>query len=424
MAKAKKLPSGSWRCLAYSHSEPEFDPAGNPVIDPKTKKQKQKRIYESFTSDNPTPAGKREAELAAAEFQASKSTPEFKKRRDYGSMTLTEAIDKYIESREMLNRSPTTIQDYRCIQKNGFQDLMDAKLKELDEQILQEAINVESKRPSNGREKGKKPISAKRLKNEWGLITAVLYKYRPGLNLKTLELPQTTTRVVELPAAKDVLRIIKGTDIELPVLLAAWLSFSMSEVRGLTKSKSISGNYISIREVVVTVGGKPIRKEMAKNPTRNRRHRIPPYIQKLIEQVKGDVLVPLSGNALYHRWIKLLDDNHMEHITFHDLRHLNASVMALLRIPDKYAQERGGWKSDKVMKGIYMQTFSEEREKVDDIVDDYFDSLIDKPKEDFKDKMLPEDIMEMLKTNNPDGWYDALLRFMQHEMQHDNKKAQ
>lgn len=37
-------------------------------------------------------------------------------------------------------------------------------------------------------------------------------------------------------------------------------------------------------------------------------------------------------------------------MTFHDLRHLNASVMAALRIPDKYAQERGGWKSDKIMK--------------------------------------------------------------------------
>lgn len=50
--------------------------------------------------------------------------------------------------------------------------------------------------------------------------------------------------------------------------------------------------------------------------------------------------------------------------------------MALLRIPDKYAQERGGWKSDKVMKNIYMQTFSEEREKVDDIIDGYFDRLM------------------------------------------------
>lgn len=84
------------------------------------------------------------------------------------------------------------------------------------------------------------------------------------LDFEQIELPTVTPRLVELPPAKTVLNIIKGTDIELPVLLAAWLSFSMSEVRGLTKSKSISGNYITIHEVVVDINNKPVRKELAK----------------------------------------------------------------------------------------------------------------------------------------------------------------
>ena len=66
---------------------------------------------------------------------------------------------------------------------------------------------------------------------------------------------------------------------------------------------------------------------------------------------------------------------------------VNASVMALLNIPDKYAMERGGWKSDKVMKKVYMQTFSEQRNEVDQIIDKYFESK------------------------------------MQHEMQHEKKKV-
>ena len=49
MATAKKLPSGSWRCLAYSHTER--------IYDEKTQKWKNKRIYESFTDDDPSPAG-------------------------------------------------------------------------------------------------------------------------------------------------------------------------------------------------------------------------------------------------------------------------------------------------------------------------------------------------------------------------------
>ena len=380
MAKAKKLPSGSWRCLAYSHTER--------ILDEKTGEWKDKRIYESFTSDNPGLQGNREAEAASDVLQAKKSKLLNKRRPDYVNMTLTEAIDKYIESRESLNRSPTTLEDYRLIQRTAFKDLMDMKLKDIDEVILQDSINTEAKRPSKNCVKETKPISAKRLKNEWGLVSAVLHKYTKNIDFDEIELPQITPRNVELPTAQEVFQIVKGTDIELPVLLAMWLSFSMSEVRGLTKSKSISGNYLTIKEVVVDVKGKPIRKDMAKNPTRNRRHRIPPYIKELINNVDGDNLVQISGNVLYHKWIKIQDDHGMSHITFHDLRHLNASVMALLRIPDKYAQERGGWKSDKVMKKIYMQTFSEDRERVDNIIDDYFEQE------------------------------------MQHDMQHGNKKIQ
>ena len=70
-------------------------------------------------------------------------------------------------------------------------------------------------------------------------------------------------------------------------------------------------------------------------------------------------------------------------MTFHDLRHLNASVMALLRIPDKYAQDRGGWKTDYVMKKVYTQTFPEARVQVDDKIDNYFDNIISPEQTDY-----------------------------------------
>ena len=72
MATAKKLPSGSWRCLVFSHYENVVDKDGKPVIDPKTKKQKQKRIYKSFTCDDPSARGKRKVEAMAAEWADNK----------------------------------------------------------------------------------------------------------------------------------------------------------------------------------------------------------------------------------------------------------------------------------------------------------------------------------------------------------------
>ena len=65
MPTARKLPSGSWRCQVFSHTE-EIIQADGTI--------KKKRIYESFTSDVPGPKGKRIAEQMAAEFAANKES--------------------------------------------------------------------------------------------------------------------------------------------------------------------------------------------------------------------------------------------------------------------------------------------------------------------------------------------------------------
>ena len=350
-----------------------YNADGSPVLQ-KNGKQKMKRIYKTITG-----ATKKEVDFEAAQFMLQKeeelANQPKQKKADYTLLPLTELIDKYIESRLVLNRSLTTIQDYWCIQRNGFQDLMQICVKDMDKELLQEYVNMESQRPCK-RKKGV-TLSPKRLQNEWSLLASVIRKYTSSLDdvLRNIELPEVPERVPDLIPAEVLLPAIKDTELELPVLLAAWLSFSMSEIRGLTKSKSISGDHIRIAEVVVVVGGKDHRKEIAKNKYRNRTHRIPPYIKSLIDKVPGDRLVTLTEAQIYHRWIKFQDEHRFKHMTFHDFRHLNASVMAALRIPDKYAQERGGWKSDKIMKKVYTQTFSEVRVAVDDKIDGYFDNI-------------------------------------------------
>lgn len=74
MATAKKLPSGSWRCRVYDYTD-----------------ENGKKHYKSFTSDNPKPAGKREAEAAAAAYAVSKKTAAPR------SLTFQAALEAYIE---------------------------------------------------------------------------------------------------------------------------------------------------------------------------------------------------------------------------------------------------------------------------------------------------------------------------------------
>ena len=89
-----------------------------------------------------------------------------------------------------------------------------------------------------------------------------------------------------------------------------------------------------------------------------------------------DYLTTMTGHAIYGRFKRLIEKNGLENMTFHDLRHLNASVMLMLGIPDKYAMERGGWSSTSVMKSVYQHTFSKERQIVDKKIDEYFEKII------------------------------------------------
>ena len=49
---------------------------------------------------------------------------------------------------------------------------------------------------------------------------------------------------------------------------------------------------------------------------------------------------------------------------FHDLRRYSASIMHAIGDPDQYIMERGGWKSDKVLKQVYRGTLNEYQKNI------------------------------------------------------------
>ena len=362
MAKKKgELPSGSIRRRVYDHSEPVLDSSGKPVIDPKTGKPKKKRIYISVTASSAREADQERARIKADKQSYSKPA----------AMTLYEAIDKYIQSVDAL-LSPSTLAGYRKIQRNAFPGIMHQQLASITNDTLRQAVNDEAKRPK--KKKGSGTISAKTVVVEYELIQTVIKLYAKNIDT-TVHLPQVATPKHDLSTPDVIFNMVKGTDTELAVLLAMWLSFSASEVIGLTKSKSIStdGLYITVAEVIVMdEHNQPVVKAQGKQPKRNRTLRLPAYIKDLIDKVDGDRLIPMSGAALSKRFARQVKKAGIPHMTFHDLRHVSASVMTQLHVPDKYAQDRGGWHSDNIMKSVYQQTFAPERVAVDDKIDEYF----------------------------------------------------
>jgi len=356
MANAKKLPSGAWRTLVYSHTE---------KVD-----GKDKRIYESFTSFD-----KSESEYMAAQFRHTKK----KKNVSKLNMTVGETIDKYIEMKELL--SPTTIESYKGIRERAFKDIIDLPVKSLDDEVMQKAINKESKRKVTGKKDGR-TVTPKTVSCEYGLLSSALKKCH---NLTfNVTLPKKIVKNIDLPGPEEIIKLIKGTSVELPCMLAMWLSFSMSEIRGI-KCSSVKNGMIYINQVLVNVANQPVVKETAKAEKRIRKHEIPDYIMNLIKEQetykhyketgKDDFLIPLTNRQIYKRYKRIINKGGID-ITFHQLRHLNASVMLMLGVPDKYAMERGGWKTPHTMKKVYQHTFSNQRKIVDKKIDDYFNKLL------------------------------------------------
>lgn len=98
-------------------------------------KPKQKRIYQSFTDDDPSTKGRKRVELAAAQYMAEKDSREAERRNQEANMTLRGAAEKYIDLCRTLKRSPSTIEDYECIMRNGFQDLFNMRLCDISEDL-------------------------------------------------------------------------------------------------------------------------------------------------------------------------------------------------------------------------------------------------------------------------------------------------
>lgn len=309
------------------------------------------------------------------------------------AISLGAACDAYIAARQGV-RSPTTIDTYRKIRAQYFQGLMATRLGQITERSLALAVQRECNRPS--RRGGK--LSPKTIHAALGFIRCVLNEN--GVQLGRVSAPEVKRRVIRLPEPGAVLRAIVGSEIELPCLLSAWLSLSMSELRGLTKSKSIMDGKLYVVETLVRVktgekkdaAGKThgvytdIRKEGGKEELRTRALDIPPYLQRLIDQVDGDILVPWSVRQLERRFQHLIAAAGLPAMTFHQLRHLNASVMAMLGVQKEVARERGGWKTNYVMDSVYTHVFTDARQAADQKIDAYFagqianESLTNPPK--------------------------------------------
>lgn len=334
MPKAVQLPSGSWRVSVMVQG---------------------RRV-------SVTAATKRQAEQDAAAIKiGAKSVP------SKNDMTVGATIDRYIESKDTV-LSPSTVNGYRKLRKSVLQDLMDEPAANLSLEKVQRAVNRMAKERS-----------PKYVRNAYGLFTAAMAEYFPERVFR-VTLPQKEAPKIQIPTMEHIRALhqdCKGTQFELPFLLAVWLGLRTSEIRGLTWD-CVEDDTLIIKQAMVEGEHGPELKQ-PKTYSGNRRLRLPPYIRQLLADTprKDDYVIHYTRNAMYNRLQRACDRCGIPRFRFHDLRHVNASVMLGLNIPDKYAMERMGHATNNMLKTVYQHTMSEKSKQVADTVDSYFaDNLL------------------------------------------------
>ena len=352
MATAKKLPSGSWRCRVYSHTEEVLQPDGT---------KKEKKIYKSFTCDDPTPKGKRKCEAEAAAWADRK---EFQLARS-NKLTFGDALDQYIEARSAV-LSPGTIREYKRSRKKDLQELMEKQLDRITQNDIQKAINKEAL-----------THSPKSVKNMHGLVSAVFDVYRPDFRLKT-KLPEKVRPKLNIPSESDIkrlLEVVKDTDMEVPVLLAAFGPMRRGEICALD-SDHINGNVVHVEYSIAMNDKREWVKKRPKSYAGDRYITFPDFVIAKISNINGNI-TELNPGMITNRFNRILKRYEIPGFRFHDLRHYSASMLHAMNVPDHYIMQRGGWGSDTVLKQVYRHVLEEETKKQNDRINERFSELYD-----------------------------------------------
>lgn len=334
MAKAKMLPSGSWRVNLYIGKGADG-----------------KRAYKSFTA--PT---KKEAEYLAAVYNVSAKT-----QSPSSEITLADAYTRYIDSKCNV-LSPSTVREYRRAAAADFPSLMPVKVKTLTQERIQAAVNA----MAEGR-------SPKTVRNAHGLLSAVLKIYAPHLTLETT-LPQRKKAEIDIPTEAEINALLdasKGRPLHTAILLGAVGTLRRSEVCALLKS-DVTDTGVMVNKAMVMDADKQWVVKGTKTTAGTRFVELPPYVLDELRQVKGDRIYKYQPVTLTNSFVLLCKEILEKKYRFHDLRHYSASVLHAMGVPDLYIMQRGGWENRETLDRIYQHVLTDEQRKYNAQIMDRF----------------------------------------------------
>ena len=342
MPRAKKTPSGKWRCVIYDYKD-------------STGKVHQK----IFTAET-----KREAERMAIAY---KEGPQL------SDLVVGEAIKKYIDSKEPVI-SPSTHRSYMSIYDTHYATTRFGaiRLVDLDNLTIQRFVSDLDL-----------DLEAKTVCNIYGLLSAALKMFMPE-SAFVITLPPRKRPDLYTPITAEVEELIslikEDRNLYRLVLLCVFGPVRRSEACAVRYDDiDQKTNAITIRRSCIRNYSKQwVYKEMPKTDASYRTIIYPPEVVAAIGRGFGYVIDGDTPAALSDRYARARDRAGLPHFRLHDLSHYAASILHAIGIPDQYIMARGGWKTDHVMKRVYRDTLSDVERAMNEKINDHFSQSLAK----------------------------------------------
>lgn len=298
----------------------------------------------------PAADGKRRWKSITAPDRATvrKLASEYEQKAKHGApLTLLEALTRYLNAKKAV-LSPYTVKGYQnIIDKIEGTSLGEicADMSRPDAQKIVTAFS-ESK------------LSQKTIKNRMGLISAAVRF--AGYNMPPVTYPQKKKVETHIPTESEMQAVMKAaadTELEIPIALGM-MGLRRGEICALQLS-DLDGNTLHVHASAVDIGGK-VTVKAPKTYESDRYVQIPEPIAQKIQ--KQGYVTKLAPEQLSYHFIDFLKKQDVQHFRFHDLRHFFASYCHnVLKLSDAQIQKLGGWKTDHVMKKVYIESMQDDK---------------------------------------------------------------
>lgn len=346
---------------------------------------KRKRFYRTVKGS------KKEAEKAMRNFINELENHTFTKE---SKITVKDFIRQWIELYIKDQLSPTTVQHYVVQTENYiipvFGDMYLQQVKNID--VQKWLFSLQKKSPLTG-----KPMAPKTIKNIFLNLSAAMKKAvmlelipkNPCDNVTMPKLERFHPDVYSIEEVEHMLDCAKGTSMYLPLMIEICIGLRRGELLALKwKHIDFENGYLSVEENLVTVNNERITKA-PKTQSGKRSIQIPATLLTLLRDTKterkandNDYIIcqkdgsPYKSDSFTQKFRRFLEANDLKHLRFHDLRHINATIMLSLGISPKVAQERLGHSSYQVTMDIYSHVLKKVEKEAADKLDE---ALFDKP---------------------------------------------